>query len=257
MKQERNTLLRRKEIIDLLTEKGEVSVSSLSKTYKVSTVSIRNDLKNLEKKGMLIRTRGGALKKQTSSFDVSLNQKLSTNLKEKKRIGLKASQQIKNGDRIVMDSGSTTIELAKRIRGFKNLKIITNSLPIADILADCKDIDIIIPGGILRKEMRSLVGHTAENNLLNYNCDIAFIGADGIDAEYGISTPSFSEAALGKTMIKIAKKVIVVSDSSKFGKRSFAKIADISLIDIIITDKNITTKEERKYSNFNLELIKV
>lgn len=241
----------------MLNKKGDVSVVELSKKYLVSEVSIRNDLGILEKKGMLIRTRGGALKKQANNFDISLNQRLSTNLQEKKRIGLKASEFIQDGNTIVMDSGSTTIELAKNLKSLKGLKIITNSLPIADIVADFEDVEVIILGGILRKEMRSLVGSLAENNLLNYNCDIAFIGTDGIDSEYGISTPIFSEATLGRTMIEIAKKVIVVSDSSKFEKRSFAKIADISSIDIIITDKKLKIEKEAKFNNFNITIIKV
>jgi len=257
VKNERNTLSRRKKIIDILNEKGKISVLELSKQYSVSEVSIRNDLSHLEKKGLLIRTRGGALKKQASSFDISLNQRLQTNLKEKKRIGEKAASLIEDGNTIVMDSGSTTIEVAKQLKDFKGLKIITNSLPVADIIADFKNIEVIIPGGILRKEMRSLIGSVAENNLQNYNCDIAFIGADGIDSNYGISTPVMFEATLGKTMVNIAKKIIVVVDSSKFGRRSFAKIADIASIDIIITDKNITEEEEAKFNNFNLEFIKV
>ncbi len=252
-----NTLHRRKEIIDIVNEKGQTSVSYISERYKVSEVSIRNDLKHLEKKGLLVRTRGGALKKQLSTFDYNLNQRLNTNLSEKQRIGLKATEFIQNGNTIVMDSGSTTIELAKNLKIFKGLKIITNSLPIADIVADFNDIEVVIIGGILRKEMRSLVGPVAESNLLNYNCDVAFIGADGICHDYGITTPVLYEAALSRTMIKIAKKIIVVSDSSKFGKRSFAKITDIASIDIIITDKKLPSFEEDKFKKSDLSIVKV
>lgn len=243
MKVERNTLSRRAEILELLQKNGEVSVLVLSNKYKISEVSIRNDLAHLEKKGLLIRTRGGAIKAQPVNFDLSLNQRLKTNYKEKQRIGKKAIEYIKDNYTIVMDNGSTTLEVARNLKGFKNLKLITNSLPIADLVIDYPNINVIIPGGEMRAEMRSLVGSMAEKSILNYHCDIAFLGADGIHAEMGISTPQIEEAALSEKMIQIANQVIVVSDSSKFGRKSFVKISDFDTIDVIITDKNIKDQD--------------
>ena len=257
MKAERNTLSRRAEILESLQNKGEISVIAISKKYKISDVSVRNDLAHLEKKGLLIRTRGGAIKAQPVNFDLNLNQRLKTNYKEKQRIGKKATEYIKDNYTIVMDNGSTTMEVARNLNGFKNIKLITNSLPIADIVADFSDIDVIIPGGELRAEMRSLVGPMAEKSILNYHCDIAFLGTDGIDPELGISTPQIEEAALSEKMIQIANQVIVVSDSSKFGRKSFVKFGNINEIDIIITDKGIKEEDFNQYTDFNMELIVV
>jgi len=243
MKVERNTLSRRAEILEVLQEKGEISVLALSKRYKISDVSIRNDLAHLEKKGLLIRTRGGAIKSQPVNFDLNLNQRLKTNYKEKQRIGKKAIEYIRDNYTIVMDNGSTVLEVARNLKGLKNIKLITNSLPIADLVADYPGIDVIIPGGEMRAEMRSLVGSMAEKSILNYHCDIAFLGADGIHIDMGISTPQIEEAALSEKMIQISNQVIVVSDSSKFGRKSFVKFGDLKDIDIIITNKGINEAE--------------
>jgi len=177
--------------------------------------------------------------------------------KEKKKIGRKAVEYIREGDTIVMDSGSTTLKIAKNLDKFKQIKLITNSLPIAEIVADFEGVEVIIPGGVMRPEMRSLVGPMAEQSLLQYYCDIAFLAVDGIDSEYGVSTPVILEAAFCKTMIEISKKVIVVSDSSKFQKRSFVKIASMDEIDMIITDTGIAEEERVKLEKMKLDLVLV
>ena len=257
MKKPRNTLSRRSEILELLKKQENISVPELSTNYNVSEVSIRNDLAHLESKGLLIRTRGGAISKQPTNFDLSLNQRLKKYHKEKQNIGKKAVEYIKEGDTIVMDSGSTTLRIAENLGKFKQIKLITNSLPIADQVADFKGVEVIIPGGILRPEMRSLIGSMAERNLLNYYCDIAFLAIDGIDCDKGISTPVLYEATFSRTMIEISKKVIVVSDSSKFQRRSFVKIAPIDKIDVIITDKGIPETDKQKLIRMNLDLVLV
>ncbi len=257
MKKPRNTLARRSEMLEILNKQDNISVSDLSQMFGVSEVSIRNDLSHLELKGLLIRTRGGAIKKQPVNFDLSLNQRLKKFFKEKQKIGRKAVEYIKEGDTIVMDSGSTTLKIAKNLDKFKQIKLITNSLPIAEIVADYEGVEVIIPGGVMRPEMRSLVGPMAERNLLQYYCDIAFLAVDGIDCDYGISTPVVFEATFCKTMIDIAKRVIVVSDSSKFKRRSFVKIASMDEIDMVITDTGIPEDQRNKLEKMQIDLVLV
>ncbi len=256
MKEGRNTLKRRSAILDILKEKGKISVNDLSTKFNISVVSIRNDLAHLEKKGLLIKTRGGAIKSQPVNFDLSLNQKLKINYAEKQRIGKKAAEYVNNGDSVVIDSGSTTLEVAKNLEEFK-INLITNSLPIADLCADFKEVDVIIPGGELRAEMRSLIGPITVKTISEFHCDIAFIGADSISVEGGIYTPLISEASISRAMIKIAKKVIVVVDSSKFSRKSLAKISSLKHIDTIITDQNISKSDLIKLKDFNIEIILV
>ena len=256
MKIGRNTLKRRSEILDILNKTGKVSVSELSDKFNISEVSIRNDLSHLEKKGLLIKIRGGAIKSQPVNFDLNLNQKLKINYKEKQKIGKKAVEFVKDGDSIIMDSGSTTLEVAKNLEKF-DINLITNSLPIADICADFKKVKVIIPGGELRPDMRSLTGPLTLKAINEFNCDIAFIGADSISAESGIYTPLISEAAISRTMIKIANKVIVVVDSSKFTRKSFAKISSLDYIDVIITDNKIQDSDLHKLKSHGIEVVLV
>ena len=257
VKTERNTLSRRSKILELLNKQNDISISVMSKMFKISEVSVRNDLSHLEQKGLLIRTRGGAITKQPVNFDLNLNQRLKQNYKQKQSIGKKAVEYIRDGFTIVLDSGSTTLEVANNLGGFKNLKLVTNSLPIAELVADNENIEVIMPGGILRPDMRSLMGSMAEKNLQNYNCDITFIGADSINSERGIFTPLEFEASLSQAMMKIGKKVIVVIDSSKFDKNSFIRISPMENIDIIITDKKISGDNYKKLSELGLELVTV
>ena len=251
----RNTLKRRTAILESLNKKGKLSVKDLSKLHNISDVSIRNDLIQLEKKGLLIRTRGGAIKNQPISIDPSLDQRLKSNLKEKQKIGARAALFVNEGDTIVMDSGSTTIEVARNLKKINGLKIITNSLPIADVLADNKNIKVILPGGVLRGEMKSLTGSITERVIQTFNCDLAFIGADSIISDKGIFTPSVSEAALSNYMIKISRQVIVVADSSKLNRRSFVKISNFKDIDVLITDRNISNNDVKNIENQEVKVV--
>ncbi len=254
IKIERNTLNRRSKIIEILNKRNNISVSEISKDFDISEVSVRNDLSHLEKKGLLIRTRGGAISKQPTNFDLNLNQRLKHNYKQKQHIGKRAVDFIKNGSTVIMDSGSTVIEVARNIKGKKNIKLITNSLPIAEIVADNNEIEVIIAGGTLRPEMRSLVGMMSEKTIMNYHCDLAILGTDSIDSEMGIFTQLENEASLTQTMMKVSTKTIVVTDSSKFGKKSFIKIADISEIDILITDDSISAIDIQKLNKQGIDL---
>lgn len=254
-KTERNTLARRSKILEILNKNNVISISEISKLFDVSDVSVRNDFALFEKKGFLIRTRGGAISKQISNFDLNLNQRLEHNYKQKQKIGKRAAEFIKDGSTVLMDSGSTIIEVAKNLKNKKNIKLITNSLPIADIVADNDQIEVIITGGTLRPEMRSLIGATAEKTILSYSCDVAILGADGIDSDMGFYTKLESEASLVQTMIKASRKRIIVTDSSKFGKKRFVKIADISDIDVIITDDGISATDVKRIVSQGVELI--
>lgn len=254
-KSKRNTLSRRSKIIEIINKTNVISVTEISKMFHVSEVSVRNDFALLEKKGFLIRTRGGAVSKQPSTFDLNLNQRLKHNYKQKQKIGKRAVEYIKDGSTVIMDSGSTAIEVAKNLKGKKNIKLITNSLPIAEIVADNDKIEVIIAGGTLRPEMRSLIGSITEKTILNYYCDIAILGSDGIDPDMGFYTKLESEASLVQTMIKVSRKTIVVTDSSKFGKKRFVRIAGISDVDIIITDDAISPIDVQKIISKGVKLV--
>ncbi|MBN2008787.1 DeoR/GlpR transcriptional regulator [candidate division KSB1 bacterium] len=250
-----STTTRRSKIITQLDEMGQVQVQDLSDTFNVSPVTIRNDLAFLESKNLLHRTRGGAIKQTKVAMDLELSEKARKNAEQKKRIGQEAAKMVHEGDTIILDSGTTTMEIAKQLKNHQNITIITNALNIAMELADSEKIEIIMPGGTLRSKSFSLVGSQAEQNLRNYFCDRLFLGVDGFDSTHGVSTPSAAEAQLNRVMAKIANEVIVVADSSKFGKRSFAHILPVASIDKVITDEGITDKDRKMLRSQHVEVI--
>ncbi|MCB0647119.1 MAG: DeoR/GlpR transcriptional regulator [Saprospiraceae bacterium] len=251
-----STVVRRKVILEMLSEKGEVSVSELSDKFEVSEVTIRNDLDQLEQKKVLIRARGGALKLEANvANDQRLGEKSKINLKEKIKIGKKAAQLVLESDTVIIDSGSTTGELAKNLPDLNDLTVITNALNIANLLGAAPQINLIIPGGYLRKNSLSLVGPLAEKSLLNFNVDKVFLGVDGFDTRQGIYTPNIEEARLNEIMIEISQEVIVLTDSSKFSKRSFAFICNPSRIHKVITDNNILLDDKKRLQDSGVEVI--
>jgi DeoR family transcriptional regulator of aga operon len=253
----KSTVSRRAKILEEIDVKGQVSVSELSRMFKISEVTIRNDLAHLEKQNMLIRARGGAIKIKfyRMGIDPSISDKQKEFLKEKQRIAHVAVKLIEDGDTIVLDSGTTTTEIAKILGKFKTLTIITNALNIAIILSEYEGFNIFMPGGILRKKSLSLVGVLADENFNKFYCDKLFLGVDGFDTTHGLSTPNSEEAHLNQIMIKTAKKVIVVSDSRKFLRRRFAFIGPITDVNTVITDSGIREEDKIRLEKNGVEVI--
>lgn len=251
------TLERRTRIIELLEASGHVKVTALSRQFGVSEVTIRNDLAELEQKGFLVRSRGGGLKHQGSAIDFKLAEKAKRHAEEKQAIGRAASQLVKDEDTIIIDSGTTTLELARNLTAVSNLTVITNALNIAGELVARENVRLVMLGGMIRQNSLSLVGPVAENSIKSFYCDKLFIGVDGISCESGITTPNIEEANLNKMMIQNSKKVVVLADSSKFLRRSFAFIAPISRVHTIITDNNIPGEELSNLRSQGVEVILV
>jgi DeoR family transcriptional regulator of aga operon len=251
-----NTISRRVKILEVLNSEGQVTVSELSKKFNVSEVTIRNDLSHLAGKELLIKTRGGGLKAQRVGIDQHLNDKAKINSKEKQAIGKKAAELINENDTIIIDSGTTTIEIAKNLSRIKNLTVITNALNIvSQLIRD--EIKVIVLGGILRTASLSLTGPIGENSIKNFYCDKCFLGVDGIDSQSGIYTPNLEEAHLNRMMINASKEVIIVTDSNKFKRKSFAHIAPITKIDMVVTDSKIPEDEFKNLQSMGIKVILV
>jgi DeoR family transcriptional regulator of aga operon len=239
-----------------INEKGQVFVKELGLQFKVSEVTIRNDLEQLEKKNMLIRARGGAMKIERGvGIDYKLSEKDKLHSEEKARIGKKAVQLIKENDTIILDSGTTTMEIAKNLDQFNDITVICNALNIISHLIQHKNINLIMPGGYLRKNSLSFAGPLAERNLQNLFVDKVFLGVDGFDTMHGIYTPNIDEAHFDEIMIKISKEVIVACDSSKFLRRSFAYICGISSIHYVITDDRIPEEDKKRLEDTGIKVI--
>lgn len=251
-----STVVRRKMILKQLAQEGQVFIEKLSQEFKVSGVTIRNDLAKLEEKGLLIRARGGAIKFEGKvSVDHEIAEKDKINLEEKQAIGKKAASLITDSDVIIVDSGTTTAELVKNLDHLKDITVITNALNIAMMLVDKPNINLVIPGGIMRKNSQSLVGPMAEKSLRNFRVDKAFLGVNGIDPENGFYTPNIEEAYLNEQMIKISNRSIVLADSSKFNVKSLTLICPINGVDSIVTDINITNRDKEIIENQGVNVV--
>lgn len=231
---------RRRRIRALVGERERVTVEELATMFKVSLVTARNDLNALAAIGALVRTRGGALA-QRADEDLPISVKQTLHRREKMRIAEAAVKLIGEGQTIVLDSGSTTAEIAKQIRGLKlqSINVITNALNIAVLLAGAPHVTLIMLGGVLRPSSYSLGGPQAELALQGLHADILFLGFDGLDPEIGVMTPHLLEARLNTRMLAIARRVVAVGDSSKIGRRCLSVIATIEQIDQVISDTGV------------------
>ncbi len=248
-KEERHEL-----IMETLMRHELIQVSDLASLLDVSTVTIRKDLTELEKANKLYRSHGKAILINPYISNRPLNEKEKLATEEKKLIGKAAASMISKDDSIIIASGTTMLALARAIQPINRLTVISASLQVSDILADNDSIDIIQLGGSLRESSRSVVGKYAEQPLDEFSCSKLFLGVDGIDLDFGITTTDIREASLNRAMMRTAQKTIVLADSSKFRRRGFSKIANMDEIDQIITDSNITEKIAQRIKELGIEL---
>ncbi len=246
---------RHQNILKYLNNHKFASVQELSELTKVSLVTIRKDLTFLEQGGYLYRTHGGASKKSRYAFEENVAKKESINTYEKKAIAKKASEYINDGDFIILGSGTTIHYLARIIEDNKNLTILTSSLRVAVELSKHDHINVIQLGGKVRKSSLSIIGATTENMLRNFSCTKLFLGIDGIDVDFGISTSNAGEAHLNKVMIEQAETIYVLADSSKVGKRGFGRISGLEDVNAFITDNNIEQDDLESLEKAGVDVI--
>ena len=229
---------RQRAILELLRRDGRVLVVDLARQFHTSQVTIRKDLEILHVQGRVHRTHGGALPARDGALeDPTLREKEKLHRKEKLQIAA-AARMVAEGQVVILDSGTTTTGIARALRNFQNLTIITNAVNIAAELSG-STVEVILTGGNLRKNSFSLVGPIAEETLHRLHADILFLGVDGFDVQYGLSTPNLLEAKVNRAMIEISKTAVAVCDSSKFGKRSLSLIAPPTSLQHVITDSGI------------------
>ncbi|EJD7911876.1 DeoR family transcriptional regulator [Salmonella enterica] len=252
---------RRELIIQRLRQQGSVQVSDLSVLFGVSTVTIRNDLAFLEKQGIAVRAYGGALicDSNTSCMEPSVEDKSSLNTALKRSIARAAVELIKPGHRVILDSGTTTYEIARLMRKHTDVIAMTNGMNVANALLEAEGVELLMTGGHLRRQSLSFYGDQAEHSLQNYHFDMLFLGVDAIDLERGISTHNEDEARLNRRICEVAEKIIVVTDSSKFDRSSLHKIVDTQRIDMIIVDEGIPVEslEGLRKSGIDVILVKI
>jgi DeoR family transcriptional regulator of aga operon len=245
---------RHQSILELLEKDNYVSVKLLCDLFKVSAVTIRKDLKFLESKGLLFRTHGGATIENPYINDRHVNEKEKLHVKEKETIASEAVKLINPNDSIMIASGTTMQTFAKALKIEEPLNITTSSLNVSLELTKSPYYKIFQLGGVVRHNSSSITGYFSDRVLENISCHLLFLGVDGIDLNYGCSTSSLEEATLNKKMIASAQKVIVLADSSKFNRKGFGKICDLSEVHQIITDSGISNTLAQEIRKLGIQI---
>lgn len=245
---------RKREILEYVTARLKASVGELCAKFGVSSATMRSDLRDLEQGGLLVRTHGGAMVKDKARFEPDAKEKVDRRSDEKRTIALLAIERIEDGDTIVLDTGSTTLELAALLGAKRDVTVLTNDLEIALRLEEHPSATVHLLGGTVRKRFHCTVGSRAEEHLEGLTVDKAFMGANAFSVEKGASTPDLQTAGLKRLMLSISNKAYLLVDSSKLGKDSFANFAAPGEIDCIITDA-IAEEDAKALEDLGVEVV--
>jgi DeoR family transcriptional regulator of aga operon len=248
---------RHRAILTLLDKHGRVTIDDLIREFDVSAVTGRTDLDWLARMGALVRCHGGAVKLEGLPADYPVAFKKTLHQVEKKSIGLAAAKFVKPNQVIILDSGTTTLEVARQIKiqHIRPLTVITNALNVAIELSNAPEVSLVVLGGILRQASLAMVGPQSGETLMHLNADQLFLGVDGLDLEIGLTTPGILEAQLAALMMRVSKTVTVVADSSKFGRRSLSVIAKLDSIHRLITDSAADPKITDEIRSRGIEVV--
>jgi DeoR/GlpR family transcriptional regulator of sugar metabolism len=234
---------------------GRVSVSELARRAGVSEMTIRRDLEALEQTGALSRVHGGAVPAQSRSYEPPFALRVTQNVEAKRRIGKAAAALLHEGETAILDAGTTTLEVARALRGRRNLRILALSLHIADLLADEPGLTVMVAGGITRPGERSLIGSLAERAFEDLSFDTLFLTVGGIDLRHGLSEYNLDDAAVKRAAFASSRRRIAVADASKLGKAAFARIAAIEDLDVLVTDSDASPSFLDAIRNDGVEVV--
>lgn len=245
---------RREEIIDLIRENGKVRVSELSERYSISEVSIRKDLEVLEAQGHLSRVHGGAVGLNKLYVNMDLNERFRTNAQAKRKLAELAATFIEDNDTIMMNAGTTLTYVLRSIRDKKNISIVTNSVQNATEAALYSSFNVILLGGELDSKYQFTYGDDALLQIENYHATKCILSVDGICASSGLTLYYSNEASVAKKMIECSNNVIITADSSKIGKNAFARITDVSKMDVLVTTQTSNLEEIEKLKKLGVKV---
>lgn len=229
-------LERRRKIIEFITADNSVKVMELSKNFGVTEETIRRDLEKLEKEGILMRTYGGAVLVENNQRDEPFSVRSQENLENKRQIGNLVNDLVKDGDIIMMDSSTTSLEVARKIASTYNITLVTNSMSLSMEMVPYSNIQVICAGGTLQRRSLSFIGPSTRKTIDHYYADKVIFSCKGIDISKGIMESNELEAEVKKAMIDNAKTAILIIDHTKFGALSMVRLYDFNKVDIVVTD---------------------
>lgn len=247
---------RHQKIYELLRNHKNLSIDKLSSILEISKMTVRRDLDRLTKKGIVQIVHGRAIISRTNEYEPPYMIRSLEMMQEKQMIGRLAASLIKDNAVIIVDVGSTLLELVRNIPENNNITVITNWIPVAVELSKKRGLfNLVLVGGKVFTDELSIIGGYPEEMLKDFNADIAFLGVGGISDKFGITDFNMDEVQVKKQMIKSSREVIVLADHSKFGRVTPIKIADVKIIDKIITDDGLKEKDKINIERFDTEII--
>ena len=247
---------RQSEILKVLEKKQKIFVPELVERFGVSPATVRNDLNEMESKGLLKRTHGGAIKKSKTGFEQTSVQKEVANINEKKAIAKAAAELVDDGDTISLDTGTTAFEFAREISKKRGLTVVTNDLKIAAFLEEYSDATVILAGGTVRRGFRCTVGELAVRSLSGLSVDKCFLATNGLTLEKGLTTPDIGQGEVKKALAKTGTQIIVLCDSKKLGRNALSSIIYLSEIDILVIDNGADPLALEEIADCEVEIIK-
>ncbi|HEY0756530.1 MAG TPA: DeoR/GlpR family DNA-binding transcription regulator [Ktedonobacteraceae bacterium] len=246
---------RRLRIFKTIESSGVASVRDLARRFEVSPITIMRDLQELELEGLIRRVHGGAVSVRGASYETPFSARESQLSPEKQRIALKAVELIADGDSLILDVGTTTLEIARALKSKRNLTVLVTNLHAALELASQPALQVIVIGGKLRANELSLVGHLTEQTLRTFQVDKAFIGVSGITLEHGLTEFNLDEAGTKRVILERARQKIIVADQTKFGKVMLSQVAPLAAADLIITNRELDESFQRAIEEAGVTLL--
>lgn len=252
LKAERHNRIRK-----IVEQTGRVTVAELSQQFEVSEATIRRDLEELDGRGWIQRTHGGAVRIERAAKEPPMLQRISEGQSEKQRIGQAAAKLIQESETVFLGSGTTVLEIARYLPYDMRLTVITNSLPVVNELTARPNIELIVIGGMLRHTELSMVGHIAENAVREFRADKVFMGMRAIDARQGFTNDYLPETMTDRAILSIAPNIIVVADHRKFGRVSSVLVGPVTVANLIITDQGISPECLQELQDLGIEVLQV
>jgi len=247
--------VRRSKVLDWLQEEGSARVRTLAEAFGVSEVTIRQDLERLEAEGHIVREHGGAYLRSVPQQVRSMALHHLTNMDAKRRIGRAAAALVEDGESIILDSGSTTTEVAANLVSKDRLTVITNALNIALMLGALPSCTVHMPGGQFKAPTLSLSGERSADYFKGLFAQKLFLATAAISFEAGLTYPALADLLVKRAMIEAASRVCLVADSSKIGSTSFTSLGPVDLIHCLITDDGLSDDDRRRFEDAGIEVI--
>jgi len=250
---------RRQEILRLIEKEGSIRISKLGKLFNVTDMTIRRDIDYLSKQGLVRRVHGGAISETDGNINLATTflKRNMEYIQEKEIIGRNAQKFVPDNTTIIIDGGSTNECFARYLDPKKTLRIITHALNIAWIVSNNENHELLMAGGILNRLTMTFNGLEVENFYNEVNADILFVSASGVSVEEGLTDPEWLDTSFKKAMIKSSKKVVCLADHHKFDLVTSRTFAPLSLVDIIITDSNLSPEIRRRYIDAGVNVVLV